>query len=178
MAEQIDDTPTATLVPGDANWHDGPGWYYVIDDLPDEGSCGAFADTHAAILHAARDGYIIEHKVHPDLISPDGGVTEVWESPTSCRTGIVVSRIVRHVGCHGRTPCECLPMKTIHILYHRHPSATFDPAERAREKQASRDEDARALASGEKTVEQLRRENSAFAFPRDRVRLTRPKKEG
>lgn len=54
---------------------------------------------------------------------------------------------------------------------------TFDPKQRAAEKQASRDEDARALASGEKTVADLRRENSAFAFPRDRVRLTPPKRE-
>jgi len=35
----------------------------------------------------------------------------------------------------------------------------FDWAEHAREKQASRDEDARALASSEKSVEQLREEN-------------------
>jgi len=47
----------------------------------------------------------------------------------------------------------------------------FDPRQRALEKQASRDEDARALASGEKTVEQLRAENGAFAFPRDRIRI-------
>jgi hypothetical protein len=53
----------------------------------------------------------------------------------------------------------------------------FDPKVRAAEKQASRDEDARALASGEKTREQLRAENSAFAFPRDRIRLTPPKRE-
>lgn len=52
--------------------------------------------------------------------------------------------------------------------------ATFDPVARAAEKQASRDEDARALASGEKTVAQLKAENGAFAFPRDRVRLERP----
>lgn len=47
----------------------------------------------------------------------------------------------------------------------------FDPEERAREKQASRDEDARALASGEKSREQLKKENSAFAFPRERLRI-------
>jgi hypothetical protein len=41
----------------------------------------------------------------------------------------------------------------------------LDPKERAREKQASRDEDARALASGEKTRTKLRRENGHFAFP-------------
>jgi hypothetical protein len=47
----------------------------------------------------------------------------------------------------------------------------FDPDERAREKAASREADARALASGEKSREQLRVENGAFGFPRDRVRL-------
>jgi hypothetical protein len=40
---------------------------------------------------------------------------------------------------------------------------TYDPAERAAEKQASRDEDARRLAAGEVTREQLARENSPFA---------------
>jgi len=41
--------------------------------------------------------------------------------------------------------------------------ATYDPRERAAEKQASRDEDARRLAAGEVTREQLSRENSPFA---------------
>lgn len=45
----------------------------------------------------------------------------------------------------------------------------LDPAVRAQEKAASREEDARALASGEKSQEQLRAENGAFAFPRDRI---------
>lgn len=38
-------------------------------------------------------------------------------------------------------------------------SQIYDPAERAREKQASRDQDVADLASGKKTREQLRREN-------------------
>ncbi len=42
--------------------------------------------------------------------------------------------------------------------------ASFDPAARAAEKQASRDADAAALRAGAKTVEQLRSENS-FALP-------------
>jgi len=57
----------------------------------------------------------------------------------------------------------------------------FDPAHRAAEKQASRDADARAIALGEKTVEQLREENRFTAslkfapldyskLPRARVR--------
>ena len=47
----------------------------------------------------------------------------------------------------------------------------FNPNERAQEKQRSRDKDARALASGEKSREELRRENSHFAFPNVRVSL-------
>ena len=47
----------------------------------------------------------------------------------------------------------------------------FDPKERAREKQRSREEDARALASGEKSREQLQRENGHFSFPNARVSL-------
>jgi hypothetical protein len=46
-----------------------------------------------------------------------------------------------------------------------------DDAKRAREKQVSRDEDARALASEEKSREQLRRENGHFAFASVRVSL-------
>jgi hypothetical protein len=53
------------------------------------------------------------------------------------------------------------------------PEETFDPVARAAEKQASRDDDARALASGEKSRAQLKAENGAFAFPRERIRLTK-----
>jgi len=48
----------------------------------------------------------------------------------------------------------------------------FDPEQRALEKQASRDDDARALASGEKSREQLRLENSAFRPPRGLVEIS------
>ncbi len=47
----------------------------------------------------------------------------------------------------------------------------FDPKERAREKQRSRDEDDRALASDEKSPEELQRENGHFSFPNARVSL-------
>jgi hypothetical protein len=47
----------------------------------------------------------------------------------------------------------------------------LDLGERAREKQRSREDDARALASGEKSREQLRRENGHFAFSKVRVSL-------
>jgi hypothetical protein len=49
----------------------------------------------------------------------------------------------------------------------------FDPEQRALEKQASRDDDARALASGEKSCEQLRIANSAFRPLRGNVGRTR-----
>jgi hypothetical protein len=47
----------------------------------------------------------------------------------------------------------------------------FDPAERAREKAASRAENARAIAAGEKSPEQVRRENASFAFSNVRLRF-------
>lgn len=40
----------------------------------------------------------------------------------------------------------------------------FDPALRAREKAASREEDARAIAEGKKSPEQVSRDNASFAF--------------
>ena len=47
----------------------------------------------------------------------------------------------------------------------------LDAKERAREKQRSRDEDARALASGEKSREELQRENGHLSFPNARISL-------
>ena len=56
------------------------------------------------------------------------------------------------------------------------PLDPLDPVARAVEKQASRDADVRAVASGEKSRAQLKVENGAFAFPRDRIRLERSSK--
>ncbi len=47
----------------------------------------------------------------------------------------------------------------------------FDPRERAAQKQASRAQDEAALASGEKSPEDLRRENAAFGGRRVRPNL-------
>jgi hypothetical protein len=47
----------------------------------------------------------------------------------------------------------------------------YNAQQRALEKQRSREADAQALASGEKTRDQLRDENRAFAFRRDRLRV-------
>jgi hypothetical protein len=47
----------------------------------------------------------------------------------------------------------------------------YSPVERAREKAESRAEDARALATGEKSAEQLSRENASFAFAGAKIRF-------
>lgn len=54
-----DDKQEVTLRIGDAAWHDGPGWYYTIDEYEDEGSCGAFPTREAAIDHAMACGYVV-----------------------------------------------------------------------------------------------------------------------
>ena len=51
------------------------------------------------------------------------------------------------------------------------PQDILDPVARANEKALSRAEDARALATGEKSLEDLQRENGAFAFPRRVIRI-------
>lgn len=61
LPSQTEDT--ATLYLGDETWHGGPGWYYVIDDYPDEGSCGPFAEPDGAIVHAAAAGLRVEPTV-------------------------------------------------------------------------------------------------------------------
>jgi hypothetical protein len=48
-------------------------------------------------------------------------------------------------------------------------STSYSPKKRAEEKQRSRDRDERALASGEKSAEQLRRENGRIALLRVRI---------
>lgn len=47
--------------------YDGPGWYYVIEEYPDEGSCGAFSTAIEAKQHARDCGYAIGeiHAVDP-----------------------------------------------------------------------------------------------------------------
>lgn len=58
-------TGTVSLHLGDEKWHDGPGWYYTLDEYPDEGSCGAFPTKNEAIAHARGCGYSVDH-VQPD----------------------------------------------------------------------------------------------------------------
>jgi len=59
LTEDQDDKPTATIHHGDAAWHDGVGWYYVDDEYPDEGSCGAFATRDEAVARAVQDGFVV-----------------------------------------------------------------------------------------------------------------------
>lgn len=47
----------------------------------------------------------------------------------------------------------------------------YDPADRAREKATARAEDARAIAAGEVSRDELRRRNASFAFVGARVRF-------
>jgi hypothetical protein len=62
MRVEDEERCTVTLHEGDASWHDGPGWYYIIDDYPDEGSAGAFATRQAALDHATACGYVEAHR--------------------------------------------------------------------------------------------------------------------
>lgn len=55
----VDEKPTATVYEYGAEAHDGAGWYYVDDEYPEEGSCGAFAAAAEAIAHAAEAGYAV-----------------------------------------------------------------------------------------------------------------------
>lgn len=67
-----------------------------------------------------------------------------------------------------RCLCKGLKAGQIHQAARRDESG-YSADVRAAEKQTSRDEDERALASGEKTQEQLRRENGAFFGMRVRI---------
>lgn len=61
--------------------------------------------------------------------------------------------------CDPASECFCIPDEPKFIIV----PGLFE--QRQKEKQASRDEDARAFAAGEKTVEQLQKENCKFSFP-------------
>lgn len=52
----------------------------------------------------------------------------------------------------------------------------YDPAERAKEKQESRERDEEALRSGEKTQEQLRKENGWFSSIKFKIDFAGAKK--
>lgn len=52
MIEEYTLAELVTFKLGDETWHDGPGWYYIYTEYPDEGSCGAFATRDEAEAHA------------------------------------------------------------------------------------------------------------------------------
>lgn len=54
-----DDQCACTIYYWGADAHDGPGFYYVDDEYPDEGSCGAFKRLEDARRHAAWSGYTV-----------------------------------------------------------------------------------------------------------------------
>jgi hypothetical protein len=49
----------------------------------------------------------------------------------------------------------------------------YDPADRAREKQAARDQDEQRIASGERSSAEVQQQNALFAFPGARVKFRR-----
>lgn len=65
-----DDKPLARIYEGDAGWHDGAGWYYVDDEYPEEGSCGAFATREECAAHAAATGYQTISAAPPHSLDP------------------------------------------------------------------------------------------------------------
>ena len=48
---------TIVFMLGNADWHDGPGWYYFDSEYTDEGSVGAFETRDEAVEHARADGW-------------------------------------------------------------------------------------------------------------------------
>lgn len=67
---------------------------------------------------------------------------------------------------------------TYHAGHFRWPvEQKLNSKKRAAEKQASRDEDARRLAAGEVSREQLSKENGSFSFPNVEFDLSRAKKK-
>ena len=56
------------------------------------------------------------------------------------------------------------------------PDSHYDPRERALEKAQSREADAKALASGEKSAEKLREENAPFSRLRFSIDLEQAKR--
>ena len=51
--EQVTETEeVVSFHKGGVSWHDGPGWYYVLIDYPDEGSFGSFETLEEAQVRA------------------------------------------------------------------------------------------------------------------------------
>jgi hypothetical protein len=75
----------------------------------------------------------------------------------------------------SRSDLPTTPVNSVYTSSEVMSAERYNVSQRALEKQLSRDADARALASGEKTQAQLCAENGAFAFPPERVHLEFPR---
>lgn len=76
LEETLDNTCTIHWW-GDA--HDGPGWYYVDDEYPGEGSVGSFLHLSECIQHAMAAGYLVTDASDSQLVERMR-VVEVTES--------------------------------------------------------------------------------------------------
>lgn len=54
----MDDDQTATIRYYATGAYDGPGWYWIDAEYPDEGCVGAFATSDEAIANARDCGYV------------------------------------------------------------------------------------------------------------------------
>jgi hypothetical protein len=79
--------------------------------------------------------------------------------------------MVRVTGGCGSARPTALATKPEAQMSVQNPQLVYDPAERAAEKQRSREADERALASGELTREQLTAKNAYFSFPPEMVEI-------
>ncbi len=52
-----EEQPTCTIYWYGDDAHDGPGWYYVDDEYPEEGSVGSFLTWQGAADHATKADY-------------------------------------------------------------------------------------------------------------------------
>lgn len=56
---------TATIYMGDDTWHSGPGFYWIADEYPEEGSVGAFKTFEEAVASAAASELVVGHEWPP-----------------------------------------------------------------------------------------------------------------
>jgi hypothetical protein len=80
VQEMPDDEATATLYYLDVA-HDGAGFYYVDDEYPEEGSCGAFATVEEAIAHADEVYTMVFAPCAVDAALAQGRLRELAKEP-------------------------------------------------------------------------------------------------
>ena len=79
------DAPLARLYLGDETWHDGAGWYFVDDEYPEDGSCGAFPTRDEAKKHAENNGYVAYDRTTKIAVQSDPAPSEDG-TPVGCIT--------------------------------------------------------------------------------------------